>query len=44
MSATVGNLKELAEFLGATLHHGTFRPVTLTEHIKVCLGGFDLYL
>ncbi|KAK4310065.1 hypothetical protein Pmani_018339 [Petrolisthes manimaculis] len=40
MSATVGNLKELAQFLGATLHHGTFRPVTLTEHIKV---GGDLW-
>lgn len=34
MSATIGNLKELAEFLDADIFHKDFRPVELTEYIK----------
>lgn len=34
MSATIGNLKELAKYLDADIYHKDFRPVELTEYIK----------
>lgn len=39
MSATIGNLPELAEFLDADIYHKDFRPVELREFIKC---GADL--
>ena len=35
MSATIGNIYELAVFLKAEVYSGTFRPVQLDEYIKV---------
>lgn len=34
MSATIGNLNELATYLKADIYHKDFRPVELREHIK----------
>lgn len=39
MSATIGNLAELARFLDADVYHKDFRPVELREFIKC---GSDL--
>lgn len=34
MSATIGNLSELANFVDADVYKKDFRPVELREHIK----------
>lgn len=35
MSATIGNLDEVAEFLKADVFQRHFRPVELTEYVKL---------
>ncbi|XP_077272175.1 mutagen-sensitive 301 isoform X3 [Temnothorax americanus] len=34
MSATIGNLKEIAQFLNADIYSQNFRPVKITEYVK----------
>ena len=34
MSATIGNSKEIAEFLKADLYENNFRPVKIQEYVK----------
>lgn len=34
MSATIGNLKEIAQFLNADTYSQNFRPVKITEYVK----------
>lgn len=34
MSATIGNLKEIAQFLNAETYSQNFRPVKITEYVK----------
>lgn len=40
MSATIGNLHEIEQFLNATVYRREFRPVELTEYVKC---GRELY-
>ena len=41
MSATIGNLEEVANFLRADVYTRDFRPVELTEYLK---HDNDLYI
>jgi len=34
MSATIGNLKEIAQFLNAETYSQNFRPVEIMEYVK----------
>jgi len=34
MSATIGNIKEIAQFLNADTYSQNFRPVEITEYVK----------
>lgn len=34
MSATIGNLKEIAQFLNADTYSQNFRPIEITEYVK----------
>lgn len=34
MSATIGNLNEIAQFLNADTYSQNFRPVEITEYVK----------
>lgn len=34
MTATIGNLNEVAAFLNAETYRGNFRPVELSEYVK----------
>lgn len=34
MSATIGNLKEIAQFLNADTYSQNFRPIKITEYVK----------
>lgn len=34
MSATIGNLNEVAQFLNADTYSQNFRPVKITEYVK----------
>lgn len=41
MSATIGNLKEISDFLNAELYTQNFRPIAIKEYVK-CEG--DIWL
>ncbi|XP_018362108.1 PREDICTED: helicase POLQ-like [Trachymyrmex cornetzi] len=41
MSATIGNLKEIAQFLNADTYSQNFRPVKITEYVKC---GNDMWV
>ncbi|OQR66456.1 helicase POLQ-like [Tropilaelaps mercedesae] len=42
MSATIGNIDELASFLNAEVYSGSFRPVDLVEYIKIDLTVLEV--
>jgi len=43
MSATVGNLRELSQFLDSELYTDSWRPVTLQEYVKVGKDVFTVH-